>query len=125
MPSTKDAIAKANAALDEIGKQDLTKVTFKSTIVALRRPRITKRGSPRTEHGVIKETNTSEAMRTAAENAVKDFQDWAVGDRLSRRRLQSGQGVRRYQSETCPAKTEIVERNNARLSPRRFGPAAG
>ena len=32
---TKDAIAKANAALDAIGQQDLSKVTFKSTIVAL------------------------------------------------------------------------------------------
>ena len=31
---TKDAIAKANAALDAIGKQDLSKVSFKSTIVA-------------------------------------------------------------------------------------------
>ena len=31
----KDAIAKANSALDQIGKQDLSKVTFKSTIVAL------------------------------------------------------------------------------------------
>src|ERR1043165_8222187 len=33
--SVSDAIATANAALDEIGKQDLKKVTFKSTIVAL------------------------------------------------------------------------------------------
>jgi len=33
--SMKDAIAKANAALDQIGAQDLGKVTFKSTVVAL------------------------------------------------------------------------------------------
>src|SRR6058998_22908 len=31
----KDAIAKANAALDQIGAQDPGKVTFKSTVVAL------------------------------------------------------------------------------------------
>ena len=30
-----DAIAKANKALDQIGSQDLKKVTFKSTVVAL------------------------------------------------------------------------------------------
>src|SRR5206468_6148464 len=28
---------------------------------------------------IIKETNTNPAMRSAAENAVKVFQDWAVG----------------------------------------------
>ena len=32
----RDAIAKANKALDQIGTQDLSKVTFKSTVVALR-----------------------------------------------------------------------------------------
>src|SRR5262249_58740134 len=31
----KNAIANANAALDQIGAQDLGKVTFKSTVVAL------------------------------------------------------------------------------------------
>ena len=33
--SMKDVIAKANKALDQIGAQDLGKVTFKSTVVAL------------------------------------------------------------------------------------------
>ncbi len=33
--SMKEAIAKANKALDQIGAQDLGKVTFKSTVVAL------------------------------------------------------------------------------------------
>src|SRR6059036_4232394 len=33
--SMNNAIAKANAALDQIGAQDLGKVTFKSTVVAL------------------------------------------------------------------------------------------
>src|SRR5215471_18357946 len=33
--AVKNAIAKANAALDRIGAQDLGKVTFKSTVVAL------------------------------------------------------------------------------------------
>src|SRR5713101_8621726 len=31
----KDAIATANKALDQIGAQDLSKVTFKSTVIAL------------------------------------------------------------------------------------------
>ncbi|HEX7515882.1 MAG TPA: hypothetical protein VF345_01205, partial [Chthoniobacterales bacterium] len=68
--SMKSAIAAANAALDQIGKQDLTKVTFKSTIVALDdlgyQARLTANKAT-----IIKETNTSAAMRTAAENAVK------------------------------------------------------
>ena len=36
--SMKDAIAKANTALDQLGKQDLSKVTFKSAVVALDAP---------------------------------------------------------------------------------------
>ena len=74
----KDAIAKANKALDQIGAQDLSKVTFKSTVVAL--DDLTyQAGNAANRATIIKETNTNEAMRTAAENAVKVFQDWAVG----------------------------------------------
>jgi thimet oligopeptidase len=76
--SMKKAIDTANAALDQIGAQDPAKVTFQSTIVALDNlgyeARLTANKAT-----IIKETNTSAAMRTAAENAVKLFQDWAVG----------------------------------------------
>ena len=75
---TKDAIAKANKALDQIGAQDPGKVTFKSTIVAL--DDLTyQAGCAANKAVIIKETNKDEKMRTAAENAVKVFQDWAVG----------------------------------------------
>ncbi|MEY2563900.1 MAG: thimet oligopeptidase [Verrucomicrobiota bacterium] len=74
----KNAIATANAALDKIGSQDLTKVTFRSTIVALDdlgyQARIAANKAT-----IIKETNPNAAMRNAAENAIKAFQDWAVG----------------------------------------------
>jgi len=74
----KDAIAKANTALDHIGTQDLGKVTFKSTVVAL--DDLTYQAGIAANRAVlIKETNTNPAMRSAAENAVKAFQDWAVG----------------------------------------------
>jgi thimet oligopeptidase len=74
----KDAIAKANTALDQIGAQDLGKVTFKSTVVAL--DDVTYQASLAANRvTIIKETNTNPAMRTAAQNAVKAFQDWAVG----------------------------------------------
>src|SRR6266705_1030424 len=74
----KNAIAKANAALDQIGAQDPGKVTFKSTVVAL--DDVTYEASLAANRAtLIKETNTNPAMRTAAENAVKAFQDWAVG----------------------------------------------
>src|SRR5205085_769762 len=74
----KDAIAQANKRLDAIGAQDLKKVTFKSTVVALDdlAYEITNTANRAT---VIKQTNTDAAMRNAAEAAVKDFQDWAVG----------------------------------------------
>src|SRR4029077_16981174 len=76
--SMKDAIAKANRALDQIGGQDLSKVTFKSTVVAL--DDLTYQpGIVADRATIIKETNTNSAMRTAAENAVKAYQDWAVG----------------------------------------------
>src|SRR5881392_1081491 len=76
--SMRDAIAKANAALDQIGSQDLGKVTFKSTVVALDDATY-QAGLAANKATIIKETNTNAAMRTAAENAVKAFQDWAVG----------------------------------------------
>src|SRR5881396_348521 len=76
--SMKDAIAKANAALDQIGGQDPSKVTFKSTVVALDDATY-QAGLAANKATIIKETNTNPAMRTAAENAVKVFQDWAVG----------------------------------------------
>src|SRR5437773_9024671 len=68
----KNAIAKANKALDQIGTQDLSKVTFKSTVVAL--DDLSYDASLAANKAVIiKETNTNEAMRTAGENAVKVF----------------------------------------------------
>src|ERR1041385_809090 len=74
----KNAIAKANTALDQIGAQDAGKATFKSTVVAL--DDVTYEASLAANRAtIIKETNTNPAMRTAAENAVKVFQDWAVG----------------------------------------------
>src|SRR5882724_1753759 len=73
-----DAIAKANKALDQIGSQDLKKVTFKSTVVAL--DDLTYEAALAANRAaLIKETNTNPEMRAAAESAVKSFQDWAVG----------------------------------------------
>ncbi len=74
----KSAMAKANKALDEIGAQDLKKVTFKSTVVALD-DLVYEANIAANKATMIKETNTDEKMRAAGENAVKVFQDWAVG----------------------------------------------
>src|SRR5881392_3418205 len=76
--SMKDAIAKANTALDQIGSQDLSKVTFKSTVAELDDATY-KAGLAANKATIIKETNTNAPMRTAGENAVKAFQEWAVG----------------------------------------------
>src|ERR1700724_1254028 len=74
----KNAIGTANKALDQIGAQDPSKVTFKSTILALD-DLAYQAGNAANKAVIIKESNTNEKMRTAAENAVKVFQDWAVG----------------------------------------------
>src|SRR4029453_882950 len=59
--SMKDAIAKANTALDQIGTQDLGRVTFKSTVVAL--DDLTyQTGLAANRASLIKETNTNPAM---------------------------------------------------------------
>ncbi len=76
--SMTNAINAANAALDKIGSQDLSKVTFQSTIVALDDLGYKARLAVN-EATIIKETNTSPEMRAAAEEAVKVFQDWGVG----------------------------------------------
>jgi thimet oligopeptidase len=76
--SIKDAIAKANAALDKIGSQDLSKVTLQTTVVALD-DLMHQTVNAANRATIIKETNTNPAMRTAAENAVKAYQEWAVG----------------------------------------------
>src|SRR5438132_13420831 len=74
----KIGIERASARLDRIGAQDPCKVTFKSTVVAL--DDVTYEASLAANRAtIIKEANTNPAMRTGAENAVKAFQDWAVG----------------------------------------------
>src|SRR6516165_9309653 len=63
----KNAIDTANKALDQIGAQDLSKVTFKSTVVAL--DDLTWQAANAANKAVIiKESNTDEKMRTAGEN---------------------------------------------------------
>src|SRR5438477_5315593 len=74
----KDAIATANKRLDELGAQDLKKVTFKSTVVALDDLAYDATNAAN-KAIVIKETNQSPAMRNAAEAAVKEYEEWAVG----------------------------------------------
>src|SRR5437588_2549807 len=74
----KTAIGTANKALDQIGAQDPGKATFKSTVVAL--DDLTwQAGNAGNKVVIIKESKTDEKMRAVAENAVKEFQDWAVG----------------------------------------------
>ncbi|HLW35644.1 MAG TPA: M3 family metallopeptidase [Chthoniobacterales bacterium] len=75
---TKNAIDTANKALDQIGQQDLSKVTFKSTVLALD-DLDWAAGNAASRAVVLKESNTDPKVREAAENAVKTFQDWAVG----------------------------------------------
>jgi thimet oligopeptidase len=72
------AIAKGNAALDAIAKQDLSKVSFESTAVALDNLQNDAQTAAQ-KVVVVQQTNKEAAMRDAAEKAIKVFQDWAVG----------------------------------------------
>lgn len=74
----KTAITTANQALDQIAAQDLSKVTFKSTITALDDLGY-QAALAANKANLIKQTNTNAAMRAAGENAVKAYQDWVVG----------------------------------------------
>jgi thimet oligopeptidase len=76
--SIMEAIANGNAALDQIGSQDLEYVTFESTVAALENLRahvnaIANRAT------MISETNPDLVMRSVAESALKRFQEWTVG----------------------------------------------
>ncbi len=71
-------IAKADAALGVIGKQDLSKVTFASTVGALDDVQ-NDATIAINKTVVVQQTNQDAAMRDAAEKAIKVFQDWAVG----------------------------------------------
>ena len=111
----KNAIATANAALDKIGAQDLGKVTFKSTIVALDDLGYQARLTANKAY-LMKETNKSEALRTAAENAVKIFQDWGVG-------VDYREDV--YKAIKAFEKTQQAEREDAKCSRKTCGIIAG
>jgi thimet oligopeptidase len=76
--SISNAIARANAALDKIGALDHQQVTFANTIHAL--DDISYRaGLTASRVSLIKETSTSAALRDAATDRIKIFQEWAVG----------------------------------------------
>src|SRR5205807_6396693 len=72
------ALAKANTALDTIGQQDITQVSFQSTAGALD-DMASDAYNALNKATIIKQTNKDAAMRDAAEAAIKTFQDWAVG----------------------------------------------
>ena len=75
--STKRAIAKANAALNKIARQNLSAVTFDSTVVAFDDLRA-EVDLTANRAVLIAEANPDWAMRAAAEKAVKLLQEWSV-----------------------------------------------
>src|SRR5256886_15764527 len=67
----KNAIATANKALDQIGAQDLSKVSFKSTVIAL--DDLTWQAANAANKAVIiKESNTDEKMRSEERRVGKE-----------------------------------------------------
>ena len=106
--SMKEAIAKADAGLDEIGRQDPTKATFKSTIVALddvsyEASLVANRAT------VIKESSPDAAMRTAAEDAVKTFEEWAVGTDYREDVYQAVKAVEKTKPKLHPIDAKLLK----------------
>ncbi|MDB6130324.1 MAG: thop1 [Verrucomicrobiales bacterium] len=74
----KETIAAADKSLDAIGALKPADVTFKNTVVALddlsyEATKVSNR------FNLIKETSKDASVRDAAIEAIKEFQDWAVG----------------------------------------------
>jgi thimet oligopeptidase len=76
--SLETSIAKANAALDQLGRLDPGQVTFSNTVGALDaimfEPTLV---ANRLQ--LVKETSTNAAVRETATDAMKRFSEWAVG----------------------------------------------
>ncbi len=71
-------LAEANAALDRIGALGATEVTFENTVLALD-DALYEAGLLANRLSLIKETSPNAALRDAATDAIKKFQEWAVG----------------------------------------------
>ncbi|MCX8090009.1 MAG: Zn-dependent oligopeptidase [Verrucomicrobiae bacterium] len=76
--SLSNTIATANAALDRIGALAPAEVTFENTVLALD-DALYEAGLLANRLSLIKETSTQAALRDAATDAIKKFQEWAVG----------------------------------------------
>lgn len=76
--SLTNTIREANTALDAIGALKPSQVSFANTIRALD-DLAYRAGTFGNRLYLIKETSTNAAMRDAATDAIKVFQDWAVG----------------------------------------------
>ncbi len=76
--TVKKTIAEGNAALDRIGALKADKVNFQNTVRALDDIGF-QTGLAANRLSVIKETSTSEQVRDAATDAIKDLEEWSVG----------------------------------------------
>jgi thimet oligopeptidase len=120
----KDAIAKANQALDQIAVQDLTKVTFKSTITALDDLGY-EAALAANRANLIKQTNTNAAMRAAGEKAVKAYQDWVVGVDYREDVYKAIKAFADTQPKLSGEDGKLFKGDAARLPARRSGTSSG
>ncbi|MBI5775704.1 MAG: Zn-dependent oligopeptidase [Verrucomicrobia bacterium] len=72
------AITTANAGFDAVGRLTAAEVSFASTVRAMD-DILYEAGLTVNRLGLIKETSTNAAMRDAATEAMKKYEDWAVG----------------------------------------------
>ena len=76
--SLTNAIAAADAALDEIGARAVDRITFDNTLRALDHIGY-RAGLTANRIYLLKETSTNAAVRESGTEAIKRFEEWAVG----------------------------------------------
>ncbi len=76
--SLSNTFARANAALDVLGRRDHRQVTFTNTLGALDDV-MWEASLAGNRFGLIKDTSTNAALRDAATEGIKVYQEWAVG----------------------------------------------
>jgi thimet oligopeptidase len=76
--SLETTIATANAALDRLGKLQPSEVTFANTVGALDSIMLTPANTA-DRLSLVKETSQDAAVRAAATEALKKFEEWTVG----------------------------------------------
>ena len=122
--SLAQTLADGNAALDRLGKLSAAEVNFTNTAGAL--DQMSWRASLWADRvNFIKETSPNAAVRNAATDAIKKFQDWAVGLDYREDVYRALKAYAATGAEAVRRGSEVTRGDHARLPPGGTGFAKG